>query len=224
MALDLAVLISGGGSNLQAIIDKIEAGALTARLKTVISNRAEAPGLQRAARHNIPHLLLDHRNFPSREAYDLELARLIKEAGADTVALAGFMRILSPAFIQAFPGRILNIHPALLPSFAGIRGQQDAVDYGVKLSGCTVHFADEIMDHGPIIIQAAVPAMPGESRDELAGRILALEHRCYPQALQWLSENRLRISGRQAHLQGPSRPLAATNSSSLVNPPLEENF
>lgn len=224
MTLNLAILISGGGSNLQSIIDKIESGALDARIKTVISNKPGVGGLARAAKHNIPHQVLDHKNFADRASYDQALAEAIHRAGADTVVLAGFMRILGPGFIKAFPGRVVNIHPALLPSFAGGHGQRDAADYGVKLSGCTVHFADEIMDHGPIIIQAAVPAQPGESGEALGARILTQEHRCYPQALQWLAQGRLRIEGRHVHLDGPAGPLAEIADAALINPPLEKGF
>jgi len=226
MPLSLAVLVSGGGSNLQSIIDRIEDGALDAEIKIVLSNTPDAYGLERAARHGIEQLALDHRNYPTREAFDRRMVEVIREAGADAVAMAGFMRLVTPEFLQAFSGRVVNIHPALLPSFPGIHGQADANAYGVKISGCTVHFADEHMDHGPVIIQAAVPAFPGEEPDDLGSRILALEHRVYPQALQWLSQGRLRVEGRVVHLDpgNQERELAETGGLYLVNPPLEAGF
>lgn len=224
MPLSLAVLVSGGGSNLQSIIDRIESGALDAEIKLVLANKPDAYGLTRAEQHGIPQLALDHRNYPTREAFDRRMVEAIQDAGADTVAMAGFMRIVTPLFLQAFQGRVVNIHPALLPSFPGVHGQADANAYGVKLSGCTVHFADEHMDHGPVIIQAAVPAHAGEDAATLGKRILALEHRIYPQALQWLSEGRLQIQDRHVHLQPAQRPLAVMQGDCLVNPPLEEGF
>lgn len=226
MSLPLAVLVSGSGSNLQSIIDKIESGALDARIKLVLSNKPDAYGLERAKKHGIPTLSASHKDFSSRDDFDLFMVRQIQDAGATAVALAGFMRILSKPFLDAFPQRVLNIHPALLPSFPGAHGQGDAADYGVKLSGCTVHFVDELMDHGPIVIQAAVPALANEGRDALAARILALEHRVYPQALQWLATGRLRVEDRHVRLLDPSTPvaLAPVSGAALVNPPLEEGF
>ena len=188
MTMRLAVLVSGSGSNLQAIIDKAESGALDADIRLVLSNRADAYGLERARRHKVPCLALEHGGYASREAFDQAMVDAIRASGADTVALAGFMRLLTPVFLAAFPGRVLNIHPALLPSFKGAHGQRDAAEYGVRLSGCTVHFVDEHMDHGPIIIQAAVPALADDDGETLGSRILALEHRVYPQALQWLAQ------------------------------------
>lgn len=225
MSLSLAVLVSGSGSNLQSIIDRIEDGALDATINLVISNKPDAYGLTRAEKHGLPCLALNHHNFASREAFDQHMVEAIRDAGADTVAMAGFMRLLTPGFLQAFPGRVLNIHPALLPSFPGIHGQGDANAYGVKLSGCTVHFADEHMDNGPVIIQAAVPALAGEDADALGKRILALEHRIYPQALQWLSKGRLRIQGRHVYLvDEETSPKAPVTGAYLVNPPLEPGF
>ncbi len=226
MSLSLAVLVSGSGSNLQSLIDKIESGALDAEIKLVISNKSDAYGLERARKHGIAQLALDHRNYPTREAFDMRMVEAIGDAGADTVAMAGFMRLLTPQFLHAFPGRVLNIHPALLPSFPGLYGQRDANAYGVKISGCTVHFADEKMDHGPVVIQAAVPAMAGEDADALGTRILALEHRIYPQALQWLSAGRLRIQDRYVVLEDKEAEVrrAPLTGEYLVHPPLEEGF
>lgn len=224
MALPIAVLVSGGGSNLQSVIDRIESGALDADIKIVISNKPDAYGLVRARNHNIPSLALDHTEYPSREAFDAEMVRAIRTAGAETVICAGFMRILTSEFLNAFPGRVLNIHPALLPSFPGVHGQKDAADYGVRISGCTVHFVDEKMDHGPVVIQAAVPAFPGESVDVLGGRILRLEHRIYPQAIQWLAEGRLHMEDRHITLEDAGKPLATAPEDALVSPALEEGF
>ncbi|MGE4506108.1 MAG: phosphoribosylglycinamide formyltransferase [Desulfovibrionaceae bacterium] len=224
MPLKLAVLVSGGGSNLQSIIDRIEEGALDAEIRIVLSNKADAHGLERARKHSIPAMAIEHAAFPSREAFDAEMVRAIREAGADTVALAGFMRIITPVFLEAFPGRVVNIHPALLPSFPGVHGQGDAASYGVRISGCTVHFVDEKMDNGPIIIQAAVPALENDGGESLGARILRLEHRIYPQALQWLAEGRLAVSGRQVRLASSERTLAELRVPALVHPPLEQGF
>jgi len=224
MSLRLAVLVSGSGSNLQSIIDKSEAGVLDAEVALVVSNKAGAYGLERAARHGIPSKVLDHTAFDSREAFDRAMVDAIRETGADTIILAGFMRLLTPLFLDAFPGRVVNIHPALLPSFAGVHGQADAANYGVKLSGATVHFVTQEMDSGPVIIQAAVPVTPGEDGDALGARILAFEHRIFPQAIQWLSQGRLRVEGRHVLLNGPAGPLAELHGPGLVNPPLEEGF
>ena len=224
MSLRLAVLVSGSGSNLQSIIDKCEAGVLDAQVVLVLSNKAGAYGLERAVRHGIPTMTLDHKAFDSREAFDRAMVDAIRASGADTIILAGFMRLLTPVFLEAFPGRVLNIHPALLPSFAGVHGQADAANYGVKLSGATVHFVTLEMDSGPVIIQAAVPVTPGEGGDTLGKRILAFEHRIFPQAIQWLSQGRLRIDGRHVLLAGPAGPPAELHGPGLVNPPLEEGF
>lgn len=234
MALPIAVLVSGGGSNLQSIIDRMEQGVLDVDIKLVVSNKASAYGLERAKRHNIPHKVLLHTDYASREAFDEAMVKAIVEAGVDSsgaVVLAGFMRIITPVFLSAFENRIINIHPALLPSFPGAHGQPDAADFGVKISGCTVHFVDEKADHGPIIIQAAVPALCGEDGDALGPRILKLEHRVFPQALQWLAEDRLVIEGRHVRLRPngsklAEQPLADVEQETraLVWPPLEEGF
>ena len=225
MSLPLAVLVSGGGSNLQSLIDRIEAGALDAEIKLVVSNKAEAYGLTRARKHGIPTKVVVHSEYPTRGSFDREVLRAISAAKAEAVILAGFMRILTPGFVNSFPQRILNIHPALLPSFAGAHGQRDAADYGVRISGCTVHFVDEIMDHGPIVIQAAVPAEPGEDGDSLGARILKLEHRIFPQAVQWLAKGRLKVEDRFVRLTGSEPPADMSGTGPcLVWPPLEQGF
>ena len=221
--LNLAVLVSGSGSNLQAMLDRKAQGLLDVDFRLVLSNKADAYGLERARAAGVPTLAIDHRQFPDREAFDAAMVAAIRDHGADTVALAGFMRLLTPTFLNAFPGRVLNIHPALLPSFPGARGQQDAAAYGVTIAGCTVHLVDEQMDHGPIVIQAAVPVPPGADGEALAARILTWEHRIYPQALQWLAQGRLRLEGRHVRIDGLAATPAA-GSEALVSPPLEPGF
>ncbi|SHN68637.1 phosphoribosylglycinamide formyltransferase [Desulfovibrio litoralis] len=240
------VLASGNGSNLQTLIDLKSANKLDLDIKLVVSNNPEAFALERAKNAKITTWGKSHKSFESREAFDLNVIAEIEKAGilsnqkliADgkditkssqvgCIILAGYMRLLSTAFIQAFSGRILNIHPALLPSFAGAKGGLDALNYGIKITGCTVHFVDEIMDHGPVIIQAAVPHKAGESLDELMQRIHKLEHRIYPQAVQWLAEDRLSLKDRVVYLKenSKSEKLASLGNqelSFLVSPPLEK--
>jgi len=222
----IAVCISGSGSNLQAIIDRIEDGALPARIALVVSNRADAYGLTRARRHGLPTLVLAAADHPDRAAYDAALLAAVRASGAEAVVLAGFMRLLGATFVSAYHNRILNIHPSLLPSFPGRHGQADAADYGVTLSGATVHFVDEAMDNGPIVIQAAVPVLPDDDGERLAARILALEHRIYPQAIAWLAAGRLTVSGRKTRLAPAAVPPADLTAvgACLVNPPLEAGF
>ncbi|HPC85925.1 MAG TPA: phosphoribosylglycinamide formyltransferase [Smithellaceae bacterium] len=214
--LKLGVLISGSGSNLQSIIDQIEKGALDARITMVVSNRSDAYGLTRAQRHRIPTAVVSHRDFESREAFDRELLRILQGAGVELVVLAGFMRILTPLFLRAFPDRIINIHPALLPSFPGTHVQQKALDYGVRFSGCTVHFVDEGVDTGPIIIQAAVPVFADDTAEALAARILKEEHRIYPQAIRYFAQGRIVRNGRRVEIKD-----AENREAALFNPPLD---
>ena len=178
--MNIAILLSGFGSNFQAIQDKIESGALKARVCLVASNKPEARGLERARAANLAVWAEPHQNYPDRESFDAALGDALEAAGAELVVLAGYMRLLSKNFLERFKGRVINIHPALLPSFPGVHGAADAVAYGVKISGVTVHFVEEIMDSGPVIIQAAVPCIPGESADDLQARIHKQEHRIYP--------------------------------------------
>ncbi|KQC11429.1 MAG: phosphoribosylglycinamide formyltransferase [Smithella sp. SDB] len=199
--LKLGVLISGNGSNLQSIIDNIEKGSLKASIKIVISNNPDAFGLTRAKKHGIPFIVLKHTNFKNKEDFDSELVRILKSNNVDLVILAGFMRILTPVLLKAFPRRIMNIHPALLPSFPGLHGQKQAVDYGVKISGCTVHFVDEGVDTGPIIIQSAVPVLDDDTEETLAARILKEEHRIYPQAIQLFADGSLETDGRKVKIK-----------------------
>jgi phosphoribosylglycinamide formyltransferase-1 len=199
--LKLGVLISGNGSNLQSIVDHIEEGSLKAIIKIVISNNPEAYGITRAKKHGIPVVILQNGDFKNKAAFDLELIRILKNNCVDLVILAGFMRIITPALLNAFPQKIMNIHPALLPSFPGIHGQKQALDYGVKLSGCTVHFVDEGVDTGPIIIQNAVQVFDDDTEDTLAARILKEEHRVYSQAIRLFAEGKIEIKGRKVRIK-----------------------
>jgi phosphoribosylglycinamide formyltransferase-1 len=199
--LKLGILISGNGSNLQSIIDYIEKGSLKATIKIVISNNPDAYGLTRAKKHGIPVVILKNGDFINKEDFDLELINILKNNSVDLVILAGFMRVLTPTFLKAFPQKIMNIHPALLPSFPGIHGQKQALEYGVKLSGCTVHFVDEGVDTGPIIIQSAVQVFDDDTEEALAARILKEEHRIYPQAIQFFAEGKIEIKGRKVRIK-----------------------
>jgi len=199
--LKLGVLISGSGSNLQSIIDHIEKGALNAIIKVVISNNHHALGLTRAQKHGLPVVVLKHEDFRTREDLDTELIRILKSNEIDLVVLAGFMRILTPAVLKAFPHKIINIHPALLPSFPGIHSQKNAFEYGVKFSGCTVHFIDEGVDTGPIIIQSVVPVFQDDTEETLAARILKEEHQIYPRAIQFFAEGKIKITGRKVQIK-----------------------
>src|SRR5512135_2556666 len=196
----LGVLISGTGTNLQAIIDAIERRELRAEIRVVISNRAGVKGLERAQRHAIPTRVIEHRRYASREAFDRALAEALAEHSVELVVCAGFMRLLSPVMLAAFPDRVMNIHPALLPAFPGVHAQKAALEHGVRFSGCTVFFVREGVDDGPIIVQAVVPVMPGDSEESLSERIRAQEHRIYPWAIQLFQEGRLTIDGRTVRI------------------------
>jgi len=198
----LGILISGNGSNLQAIIDAIEKKQLDAEVRVVISNRADAYGLVRAQKHGVPTEMVDHRKFPSREAFDQHLIERFKVQQVELVVLAGFMRLLSADFVHAFSNRIMNIHPALLPAFPGLHVQRKAVEAGVRFSGCTVHFVNDECDQGPIIIQAIVPVFFDDSEESLSARILKEEHRIYPKAIQLYSEGRLHVVGQRVLVDG----------------------
>ena len=197
MNRNIGVLISGRGSNLQAIIDAVGDGRLDARIALVISNKPEAYGLERARLAGIETLVLDHTAFPSREAFDLAMVEALRAREVQVVCLAGFMRLVSAAFVDAFPNRILNIHPALLPSFPGLHAQRQAVEHGVRFSGATVHMVNTELDAGPIVMQAVVPVFTDDTEDTLAARILAEEHRIYPEAIQRVLGGGWRIDGRR---------------------------
>lgn len=197
MTRRLGVLISGRGSNLQAILDAIAGGSLDATVAVVISNRPEAQGLERARAAGIETIVLEHRAFPSREAYDRALVEALTRHDVGLVCLAGFMRLLSPVFVDAFPGAILNVHPSLLPAFPGVDAQRRAIEHGVRVAGCTVHLVTAELDAGPIVLQAAVPVRVDDTEDTLAARILAEEHRLYPEAIGLVLAGGWRIEGRR---------------------------
>ncbi len=195
----VGVLASGGGTNLQALIDAVATGH-PAKLVVVASDKRDAGALERARAAGIPAIVVPKTKAQDREAYDRSLVDALRAYAIDWVCLAGFMRIVTPAFLGAFPNRVLNIHPALLPAFPGLHGQQQAHDYGVRVAGATVHFVDAGTDTGPIIAQGVVPALQDDTPDALAARILTMEHRLYPMALRWAVEGRLRVEGRQVHV------------------------
>jgi phosphoribosylglycinamide formyltransferase-1 len=193
----LAILLSGRGSNFAAIHDAIARGALNAEIVAVISNRPDAPGLARAKQLFIPSYPIDHKKFPDRLAHEHAIKRVLDAAKPDFIALAGYMRLLSASFVAAYRNRIVNIHPSLLPAFPGVDAQSQAVAYGVKIAGCTVHFVDENLDAGPIIVQRAVEVRDDDTGETLAARILVEEHVAYVDALQKLATRNFRIEGRR---------------------------
>lgn len=211
--LRIGALASGGGTNLQAIIDRCEEGALDAEIVLVVSNNQDAGALERARQAGIPTLCIDHRRFDSREAFDQAVVRALQIAGVELVVLAGFMRIISEVFVAAFPNRIMNIHPALLPAFPGLHAQRKALEYGVRFAGCTVHFVDTGTDTGPIVIQAVVPVLDDDTEASLSARILEQEHLIYPRAIQLFAEGRLRVEGRRVFVEKSAPPRSA-----LMNP------
>jgi phosphoribosylglycinamide formyltransferase-1 len=192
----LGILLSGRGSNFAAIADNVAAGALSAEIAIVISNRPEAPGLDAARRRGLPAVCIPSRGL-DRTIYDAMLAAELKKHAVDLVCLAGYMRLLSAAFVREFPGRVLNIHPSLLPSFPGLDAQHQALEHGVKVTGCTVHFVDEYLDAGPILLQAAVPVLDDDTVESLSARILKEEHRIYSEAIRLAIGGALRIEGRR---------------------------
>jgi phosphoribosylglycinamide formyltransferase 1 len=203
VAPQIGVLISGRGSNLQAIIDAIADGRLHARIAVVISNRADAAGLERAARAGIETVIVPHSAHPDRPAYDRALVDILKAHGVGLVCLAGFMRLLSPVLIEAFPDAVLNIHPSLLPAFPGLDAQRQALEHGVRISGATVHFVTAALDAGPIIIQAAVPVADDDTVETLSARILEQEHRLYPEAIARVIAGGWHVAGRRVVFSGP---------------------
>jgi phosphoribosylglycinamide formyltransferase-1 len=212
--LPIGVLVSGRGSNLQAILDAIDKGILSAEVKIVISNNADSQAIVRAKERSIPTEILLDKGFSSRSEYDKNLINALTNNGVELVVLAGFMRIMSKDFIKAFPMKIMNIHPALLPSFPGLNVQKKALEYGVKFSGCTVHFVDEGVDTGPIIIQAAVPIYNDDTEETLSERILKEEHKIYPMAVQLFAEGKLKVEGRRVLVEGCER----LSNQVMINP------
>ncbi|OQW61955.1 MAG: phosphoribosylglycinamide formyltransferase [Nitrospira sp. ST-bin4] len=204
--LRVAVLASGRGSNLQAVIDAIEAGQVHATIVAIISNKKDAAALERARKYGLPDLFVDPKPFAgrpdSREAYDRALLEVLEKYNVELVLLAGYMKIVTAVLVNAYANRMMNIHPSLLPSFPGLEVQKKAIEWGCKLAGCTVHFVTEGVDEGPIILQAAVPILDGDTSDTLADRILVQEHRIYPRAVQLFSEGRLQVDGRRVRIDG----------------------
>jgi len=211
--LKVGVLISGRGSNLQALIDACETANFPASIVLVISNNPGADGLRRAEAAGIATAIIDHREYPDRRSFDDALDSRLRAAGAEIVCLAGFMRLLTAEFVEGWNDRVLNVHPSLLPAFKGLHAQRDALEAGVKLAGCTVHVVRPEMDSGPIIAQAAVPVLTGDDEDTLAARILEMEHVIYPLALRLIAEGRVKIAGAVAETTG-----TAPNPAALVNP------
>ncbi|MFC4487015.1 phosphoribosylglycinamide formyltransferase [Tepidiphilus baoligensis] len=213
---NVVILISGRGSNMEAIVRAAIPGA---RIAAVISNRPEAAGLEFARRHGIATAVVDHKAYPSREAFDTALAQAIDAFSPDLVVLAGFMRVLGEAFVRRYEGRMLNIHPSLLPAFPGLHTHERVLQEGCRVHGATVHFVTPALDHGPIVVQAAVPVLPDDTPETLAARVLVQEHRIYPQAVRWFVEDRLQLTpeGRVV-LQGAP---ASVQEEALVWPPLE---
>jgi len=195
--MNIAVLCSGSGTNLQAIIDGVESGYIPAKIALVVSDNAEAYAIERARASGIETFVLDKRNFNKREDLDREIIGALRKKRVGLVVLAGFMRLLGPAFIKEYEGRILNIHPALLPAFKGTRGIKDALEYGVKVTGVTVHFVDEKLDHGPIVLQSAVDVQDGDTEETLLARVHKEEHRIFPEAVKLFVEGRLLVKGRK---------------------------
>lgn len=199
----IVILISGRGSNMQSLLDAVAAGTLPVRVVGVLSNRPDAKGLATAARFGVPTQVVDHKAYASRESFDRAMAEAIDAYAPDLVVLAGFMRILSDGFVQHYAGRLINIHPSLLPAFPGLHTHRRALEEGVRIHGCTVHFVTPALDHGPIIAQAAVPVLDGDDEETLAVRVLAQEHRVYPLAVRWFAEGRLRVDGGCVRVAAP---------------------
>lgn len=193
-ALVLGVLVSGSGTNFQSILDAIEAGRLAAKVGVCVSNVATAKALDRARGAGVPAVVLDHKAFTGREAFDAAVVEVLRAHGVSCVVLAGFMRIVTPVLLDAFPNRVVNIHPALLPAFPGVRAQRQALEYGVRVSGCTVHFVDPGTDTGPIVAQEVVPVFDDDDEDRLRLRILEKEHELLPAVLQWIAEGRVEVA------------------------------
>ncbi|HPW45241.1 MAG TPA: phosphoribosylglycinamide formyltransferase [bacterium] len=198
--IPVGVLASGNGSNLQALIDACESGSTSAKIAVVISDKGDAHALKRAEKHRIPNFHLDRKAFDSRRTYEGRIVEILRQHKVELVCLAGYMKIVGETILGAFKDRVMNIHPALLPSFPGLDGQKQAFDYGVKIAGCTVHFVDAKVDHGPIICQAALPVMDDDTLETLKARILGKEHEIYPKAVALFADNRLKIEGRRVYI------------------------
>ncbi|MDA8087634.1 MAG: phosphoribosylglycinamide formyltransferase [Nitrospiraceae bacterium] len=217
--LKIGVLASGRGSNFRAVADGVKSGRIKAEIKLLITDMPGAYALERAREAGIESFYLDPRDFHTKDAYFRKIAEEFAAKGVGLVLLAGFMRIVRKPLLDAFPWKVMNIHPALLPSFPGLHGQRQAADYGVKISGCTVHFVDEGMDTGPIIIQAAVPVRHDDTEESLSKRILEYEHKIYPEAVRLFAEGRLEVSGKRVIVRGLSTIM---NAGALISPPIED--
>jgi phosphoribosylglycinamide formyltransferase-1 len=214
----IGVLASGSGSNLQAILDACASGAVPAQVAVVVCNVAGAGALERAEKAGVPAVLLAHGKYPSRDAYDAELVALLRKHGVELVCLAGFMRLITPVLLSAFQNKVLNIHPSLLPAYPGMHAVRQALAAGARISGCTVHMVDEGTDTGPIVIQAAVPVLDGDTEETLAARILVQEHRCYPRAISLLAQGRVALEGRRVRAQAkPGDPTRTLSSPELFD-------
>lgn len=199
--INIGVLISGRGSNLQAIMDASEKGEIPAKVAVVISDNPDAYGLERAKKHSIPTAVFEPKRFSDKNTYELEIVKTLKHYNVDLVCLAGYMRIVGKVLLEHYYGKMMNIHPSLLPSFPGLHAQRQALEHGVKVSGATVHFVDEGCDTGPIIIQVAVPVLENDTEETLSARILEQEHQIYPQAIKLFAEGKLKIEGRRVRVQ-----------------------
>jgi len=199
--LRVGVLASGRGSNFEALAKAIESGGVPAVMAVLVSDRATAPALEIARAHGIEALFVDPKQYPSREAHEKAIMAALDERGVGLVCQAGYMRILGPAYIEHFRGRALNIHPSLLPAFPGLHAQRQALEHGAKVTGATVHFADEGVDTGPIVLQAAVPVLPDDTEETLSRRVLEVEHRIFPEAVRLFAEGRLALDGRRVHIR-----------------------
>jgi phosphoribosylglycinamide formyltransferase-1 len=204
--LPVVILISGRGSNLRAIIDQAQSGELPIEIRAVISNRPEAPGLQLAADAGIEARALDHKSFPDRESFDAELQTLIDSFSPELVVLAGYMRILTPSLVRHYQGRMLNIHPSLLPKYQGLNTHQRALEAGDAEHGASIHFVTEELDGGPVFLQAPVPVLTDDTPETLAARVLEQEHRLYPEAIRWFAQGRVRLEDDQLFLDGQPLP------------------
>jgi len=214
--LKLTVLISGRGSNLKALIDASLAPGFPAEIVRVISNIPEASGLERASAAGIPTAVVPHKDYPDRESFETVLDQEIRSAGTELIALAGFMRLLTKGFVDAWRNRLINIHPSLLPAFKGLHTHERALEAGVRYTGCTVHYVRPAMDEGPIIVQSAVPVLPGDDADTLAGRVLAQEHAIYPLAVRLIAEGRVQVDGERAVIKGENLQAPGATINPLV--------
>lgn len=216
----LGVLASGRGSNFQAIIDAIDAGKINAKVALLVADKKDSYAIERAKKHRIPYVYIPAKDFPTKDEFFLKIVEELKAKEVELVVLAGFMRIVRKPLLDAFPMAVMNIHPAILPSFPGLHGQAQAVDCGVKVSGCTVHFVDEGMDTGPVIIQAVVPVLDADTEETLSARILKLEHKIFPEAIKLYAEGRLEVVGRKVRVKPRKGSGSLDEDAFIVNPPI----